>query len=65
MTSQASEASAVHVHPLSDLTEHQLDEDCPCGPEQQPVKRDDGSGGWLAVRHSLDGRERRETRSRR
>lgn len=49
---------AVHVHPLDDLIEHvATGDDCPCGPEAQPVKRDDGSMGWIVLHHSLDGRE--------
>jgi len=39
---------------------HELDEDCPCGPAVEPVKRDDGSVGWVVVHHSLDGREKCE-----
>ena len=50
----------VHVHPLADLIEHGLTDNCPCGPEQRPVKREDGSVGWLVVHHSLDGREKQE-----
>lgn len=50
----------LHVHPLADLIEHQMNDDCPCGPRQEPVKRDDGSMGWLVVHHSLDGREQHE-----
>ena len=46
-----------HVHPVGDLIEHELTDDCPCGPRQEPVKRDDGSTGWLVVHNSLDGRE--------
>ena len=52
---------ALHVHPLGDLIEHQMDDGCPCGPEQQPVRREDGSVGWLTVHHSLDGREQDES----
>lgn len=51
------DSATVHVHPLADTIEHQLDDDCPCGPRQEPVKREDGSAGWLAVHSSLDGRE--------
>jgi hypothetical protein len=48
----------VHVHPVADLIEHQLAEDCPCGPASEPVKRDNGPVGWVVVtHHSLDGRE--------
>jgi len=52
---------SLHIHPLDDLIEHQLDDDCPCGPRQEMVKRDDGSVGWLVVHNSLDGREQRES----
>lgn len=50
----------LHVHPLQDLIEHELTEDCVCGPESRPVKREDGSVGWLLVHHSFDGREKTE-----
>lgn len=50
-------AGDVHVKPLGDLIEHVSAEDCACGPAAEPVKRDDGSVGWLYVHHSLDGRE--------
>lgn len=50
----------LHVYPLDDLIAHTLDDECPCGPEDRPVERKDGSIGWLAVHHSLDGREQRE-----
>jgi hypothetical protein len=53
-------ADDLHVHPLHDLIEHELTGDCPCGPRPEPVKRDDGSVGWLLVHNSLDGREKRE-----
>lgn len=47
-----------HVFPTRDLVEHDTTgDDCACGPETQPVTRDDGSIGWLIVHHSLDGRE--------
>lgn len=49
----------LHIRPNGDLIEH-LDNDCPCGPESRPIKRDDGSVGWLIVHHSLDGREQHE-----
>jgi hypothetical protein len=49
-----------HVIPLGDLIEHECSEDCPCGPEPQPVERDDGSMGWVLSHHSLDGREAHE-----
>lgn len=52
--------ATLHVHPASDLVEHDTSTDqpdCVCGPEVQPVQRDDGTYGWLLVHHSLDGRE--------
>jgi len=50
-----------HVYPLNDLIEHELEgDDCICGPEVEPIKREDGSIGWLVTHHSLDGRERHE-----
>lgn len=53
-------AEPYHVHPIDDLIEHELIEDCVCGPETQPVERDDGSIAWMVVHHSLDGRELHE-----
>jgi hypothetical protein len=53
-------ANTLHVHPLGDLIEHELTDDCVCGPEQRPGKRADGSVGWLVIHHSLDGREKTE-----
>jgi hypothetical protein len=50
---------AIHIEPINDLIEH-LDSDCPCGPTDEPVERDDGSMGWLVIHHSLDGRESKE-----
>jgi len=51
---------SVHVIPVDDLIEHVTSDECPCGPRQEPVGRDDGSTGWLVVHHSLDGREQSE-----
>ena len=51
----------IHTLPVNDLIEHEdTGDDCPCGPEIVPLKRDDGSMGWLIIHHSLDGREARE-----
>ena len=48
----------IHVLPVNDLIEHDSSGvDCICGPEVEPVPRDDGSMGWLISHHSLDGRE--------
>jgi hypothetical protein len=49
-----------HVVPVNDLIRHDLTEDCPCGPDAVPIKRDDGSVGWVIEHHSLDGREAHE-----
>lgn len=46
----------VHTCPMDDLITHTL-EDCVCGPEEIPVKRDDGSVNWQIAHHALDGRE--------
>jgi hypothetical protein len=46
---------------VNDLVEHDnTGDDCVCGPEVEPVPRDDGSMGWLIKHHSLDGRELEE-----
>ena len=57
--------SSVHVYPVDDLVEHDTsgEEDCICGPETEPVEREDGSMGWLISHHSLDGRELHEAAS--
>ncbi len=48
----------IHVSPVNDIIEHDLGSDeCVCGPTSKPVKRDDGSMGWVIVHHALDGRE--------
>jgi hypothetical protein len=52
--------NSLHVHPVDDLAEHELTDDCWCGPEQRLVPRADGSDGWLVIHHSLDGREQHE-----
>lgn len=52
-------SDTVHVVPVADLISHEMNE-CPCGPQSVPVKREDGSVGWLMKHHSLDERERRE-----
>lgn len=52
---------AVHVFPLNDQMSHELEEDdCPCGPTNEGIRREDGSYGWVIVHHSLDGREKSE-----
>lgn len=52
----------VHVIPINDLIEHEEndDGDCPCGPEVQPVEREDGSIAWLYTHNALDGRDLEE-----
>lgn len=51
--------STFHVVPVNDLIEHDTtgEQDCVCGPDVEPVERDDGSVAWLISHHSLDGRE--------
>lgn len=54
-------SDTVHVYPVNDLVEHEIEgQDCVCGPEVEPVEREDGSFGWLVKHHSLDGRELNE-----
>ena len=52
----------IHVIPVNDLVEHDTsgEQDCICGPTDEPVERDDGSMGWVVIHHSLDGRELHE-----
>jgi hypothetical protein len=52
--------SHVNVVPVDDLIGHEDSDECPCGPELQPVERDDGTIGWILSHHSLDGREKDE-----
>lgn len=50
--------TTVHTYPVADLIEHDTEtDDCLCGPNIEPVPRDDGSYGWHIIHHSLDGRE--------
>lgn len=49
-----------HVIPVDDLVAHEEHRDCVCAPAVEPVMRDDGSGGWIYIHHSLDGREPEE-----
>jgi hypothetical protein len=54
-----SPADVLHVSPIGDLVEHDTstaEPDCVCGPRTKPVKRADGSMGWVLVHNSLDGR---------
>jgi hypothetical protein len=51
---------SAHIHPCDDLIEHELTDDCVCGPRIEPIEREDGSLAWNVVHHSLDGRELRE-----
>lgn len=51
-----------HTRPLRDAIEHDVedDSDCICGPTYELLVAADGSDAWLAIHHSLDGRERDE-----
>jgi hypothetical protein len=52
--------ATVHVYPVNDLIEHELDGDgCVCGPVLEYVEGEEGDG-WLVSHASLDGREVRE-----
>ena len=53
----------LHVVPIGDLIEHDtsIDGSCVCVPTDTPVQREDGTIRWLAVHHSLDGREQEAT----
>jgi hypothetical protein len=53
--------TTVHVYPENDLMDHDTDTDeCICMSRIEPVERSDGTIGWVAVHHSLDGREQHE-----
>ena len=45
----------VHTIPDNDEMQHEF-HDCPCLPETEPVKRDDGSMNYLHIHHAWDGR---------
>lgn len=51
---------SAHVVPVNDTIEHDLNDECACGPDPEIVRRDDGTVGWVLVHHSLDARERGE-----
>jgi hypothetical protein len=53
-------AGAVHVAPMMDLLDHELDEDCACGPTPECLTGRDGQDSWMFTHHSLDGREASE-----
>lgn len=59
MADREPDPNCVHVYPVADIIEHELSEDCVCGPECRPCPREDGSFGWLYMHSSLDGREQR------
>lgn len=62
--SDHSHVHVYHVYPINDHIAHDTEtDDCVCGPTIEPVKRDDGSVGWVLTHHSLDGREQLEHRS--
>lgn len=41
----------VHVYPQNDQIGHELNEECACLPEVEPVEREDGSIGYVYVHH--------------
>ena len=47
-----------HVMPLRDHIDHETSDECACGVTMDPVKDEEtGAMNWVAVHHSLDGRE--------
>lgn len=51
---------AVHVVPCDDVVDHDLTDECVCGPSPELVHSELNPEGWLYTHHSLDGREARE-----
>lgn len=47
----------VHVIPRNDTMVHEYTDYCSCGVLIEPVKRKDGSIGWLSTHRAQDGRE--------
>lgn len=49
----------LHVVPVGDQIAHDtsVEGSCVCIPADTPVEIDDGTVRWIAVHHSLDGRE--------
>lgn len=43
----------MHIRPVGDLIEHELTEECACGPQVEHLAERE----WAYVHHSLDGRE--------
>ncbi|MCF3939907.1 hypothetical protein [Gordonia tangerina] len=60
LATQPTPGADVHVLPVDDLTAHDENDTCTCGPTTEPVERPDGSIGWVITHHSLDGREHHE-----
>lgn len=52
-------AETIHCIPLGDMISHEP-VDCVCLPANGAMLRSDGSYGWMAKHHSLDGRELEE-----
>lgn len=56
----------VHVIPQDDVIDHEVGDDCICGPDFELLSRVDHRWvpvepyRWLVMHHSLDGREMRE-----
>lgn len=45
-----------HVMPINDAVLHEIHEGCVCGPEVEPLAREDGTIGWMISHPALDGR---------
>jgi hypothetical protein len=50
--------SEIHSVPVNDLIEHEISEDCVCGPTVEYC-----NPGWHYMHHSLDNREKIDTQS--
>lgn len=50
----------VHVAPMMDMVNHELDEDCVCIPTVEHLTTNAGDDAYLYTHHSLDGREANE-----
>ncbi len=56
-TTQVPSEGAVHVHPLKDLVQHELTDDCVCGPRTELHKGSGKPDLYAFIHHALDGRK--------
>lgn len=50
----------VHVAPMMDMVDHELNENCVCIPSVEHLVANDSGDAYLYTHHSLDGREASE-----